>query len=458
MRMHSAWLLALMVPFAWGQAPSAPVKEWTLLEAVEYALEHSPELKTAVAEIRRREAVVTSTRSSLLPQLDLSADLARSRFDRGYPLGTPPDVVRYDSTLYAGGIELKYMVWDFHRTELEIQAAKERVQAASELAERRRQEVIFEVARLYLQAETYQDLIEAAESRRKSLQALLEKTSALVGAGRAVPVDALKVKTRIAQIESDLATLEAGRRAAMSALASSMGLEGELGGLRYQAPAEPAATAPPEAAQTAISQRFELRAQGRETLAAERQIEAIRRSAWPRIDFRASAIQYGSNTPQGFATLIGNLLPSLHPPAGSPGNAVTDWLVGAHVSFPLFDGGRRKGQSDAALAQWEQSRLAEQQLRLRIRREVASAEADLKSALSRERSLRESVGEAEQVLRNERWKFEAGRSVINFVLDAESALLTNQSLLYQSRRSATIASIALDLSIGNLSPATVQGR
>src|SRR5450759_1401141 len=37
--------------------------------------------------------------------------------------------------------------------------------------------------------------------------------------------------------------------------------------------------------------------------------------------------------------------------------------------------------------------------------------------------------EGERVLHDERLKFEAGRSVINFVLDAESALLTSQSLL-----------------------------
>ena len=102
------------------------------------------------------------------------------------------------------------------------------------------------------------------------------------------------------------------------------------------------------------------------------------------MDLRASAIQYGSNGPEGFSQLISQLLPSLSPAnVPSPGNAATDWMVGVHVSFPLFDGGRRKGQIQAAQAQLEESRLARQQLQFRIDREVRTAMADLESAESR---------------------------------------------------------------------------
>ena len=76
--------------------------------------------------------------------------------------------------------------------------------------------------------------------------------------------------------------------------------------------------------------------------------------------------------------------------------------------------------------------------------------ADLESAESRVKSLRDSVTESERVLHDERLKFEAGRSVINFVLDAESALLTNQSLLSQAERSVTASALALDFSLGRI--------
>jgi len=66
----------------------------------------------------------------------------------------------------------------------------------------------------------------------------------------------------------------------------------------------------------------------------------------------------------------------------------------------------------------------------------------------------ESVSQAEETLRHERLNYESGRSAINFVLDAEAALLTSRSQLRQARRSITIASLLLDLSLGRIGPAS----
>ena len=236
-----------------------------------------------------------------------------------------------------------------------------------------RQEIVFDAARLYLQTLAYTDLIEAAESRIKSLQSLLDRTNQLVQGGRAVPVDALKIQTRLAQVESDLATLQAGRRSSLSALAATMGFEGELPHLSYTPassefphPADPES----ELLRQAKAERPEILSQDHEIRASERAEKATRKSALPRVDLRASAIQYGSNSPVGFPQLIGKLLPSFPSNVPAPGNAATDWVVGVHVSFPLFDGGRRKGQIQAANAQLEESRLARQRLQFRIDREV----------------------------------------------------------------------------------------
>jgi outer membrane protein len=425
----------------------------SLREAVEYALAHSPDLKSSLTEVQRRQGLVTTARSSLMPQADLSADATRTRFEHGYPFGTTPSVLRFDTALYTGSADLRFMAWDFHKTDLELAATRERVEAARATVDQRRQGIVFETARLYLQTLAYADLISAAESRTKSLQSLLDLTNQLVKGGRAVPVDALKIQTRLAQVESDLATLQSGQRSSLSALAAVMGFEGDLPQLTYTPASSelPPAPAPEgELLRSAVASRPEIQSQDHEIRASERAEEAARKSAWPRIDLHASAIQYGSNSPVGFPQLIGRLLPSLNVNAPSPGNAATDWLIGVHVSFPLFDGGRRKGQMQAAQAQLEESRLARRQLQFRIDREVRTALADLESAESRVTSLRDSVAESERVLHDERLKFEAGRSVINFVLDAESALLTSQSLLSQAERSVSTAALALDLSLGRI--------
>ena len=89
---------------------------------------------------------------------------------------------------------------------------------------------------------------------------------------------------------------------------------------------------------------------------------------------------------------------------------------------------------------------------------MQTALANLDAATSRVTSLRDSVAESERVLHDERLKFEAGRSVIDFVLDAESALLTSQSLLSQAERSVTTASLAVDLSVGRIDVSSLPDR
>lgn len=425
----------------------------SLTDAVIYALDHSPELQSASMEITRREGLTTIVRSSRFPQLDLAADAARSRFERGYPAGAPPALLRFDNTLYTAVAELKFLAWDFHKTEMEISAARERVNAARSNVARRRQEIVFETARLFLQSMTYTDLIRSAEARIASLQALLDRTNKLVNAGRAVPVDSLKIRTRLAQLESDLATLRSGHRSSLSALAAVIAYDGDLPKLRYspvvsELPARE--TSELGLLVDAVASRPDLRSQDHEIHAGKLAVAAVRNAAWPRIDLRASAIQYGSNTPVGFPQLIGGILPSLAIQAPTPGRAVTDWVLGAHIAFSLFDGNRRKGQVQEAEANLAQLRLARRQLELRITREVRTALADLASAQSRVAALRDSVAESERVLHDERLKFEVGRSVINFVLDAESALLSSQSLLSQAQRSVSLAELTLDLSLGRI--------
>ncbi len=441
----------LSVAAAAAQAPSD--SGMSLREAVNYALDHSPDLKSSRAEVARRQGLVTTAHSFLMPQVNLNADAARTRYEHGYPFGATPSLLRFDDALYTGSADLNFLAWDFHKTELELATTRERVEAARATEDRRRQEIVFETARLYLQTLAYSDLIEAAEARIKSLQSLLDLTNQLVKGGRAVPVDALKIQTRLAQVESDLATLQSGRRSSLSALAAEMGFEGELPRLTYTPASSELPVSPgpeDELLRQAVASRPDILSQDHEIRASERSEDAARKSAWPRIDFRASAIQYGSNNPIGFPQLIAKFLPGVPTTAPSPGNAATDWVVGVHISFPLFDGGRRKGQIQAAQAQLEESRLARQQLQFRIDREVRTAMADLESAESRVKALHDSVAESERVLHDERLKFEAGRSVINFVLDAESALLTNQSLLSQAERSVSTAALALDLSLGRI--------
>jgi outer membrane protein TolC len=120
--------VALVSFLAGAQPPSNA--QMSLREAVEYALAHSPDLKSSQAEVARWQGLVTTARSFLMPQADLSADASRTRFEHGYPFGTTPSERRFDTALCTGSADLKFLAWDFHTTELELAATRERVESA----------------------------------------------------------------------------------------------------------------------------------------------------------------------------------------------------------------------------------------------------------------------------------------------------------------------------------------
>ena len=440
-------LVSSLAGAAQPEAESAG-REMTLPRAVDYALEHSPDMKGASAEIKRRQGVSKTARAGLLPQVDVFGDLSHWRLDHVYPPGAPPQVMRFDDTVYTAGAELKLLVWDFGKTASELDAARERISVAQASFDRRSQELIFDVASLYLKTLTYSDLIDAAQSARKSLDVLLKQTRELVDAGRAVRSDALKVSTRLAQVESDIAALEAGRLTSLSSLAAAMGLEGELPRLAYilpeNAPNPTSYGSEAELIDEAMAKRADLLSQVHEVKAASSQERAARLSRWPKSEFRASAYEYGSNSPGAVGSVN-----------EAPANGVGDWSVGVRITFPLFDAGLRSGQIQSAAAQHEIARAAKEKLKLQIEREVRTALAELGSAKARAMAMQESVSQAEEALRDERLKFESGRSAINFVLDAEAALLTSRSQLRQAQRSVTTASLLLELSLGRIQSTAV---
>jgi outer membrane protein TolC len=430
-----------------------PQTELTLQQAIAYALEHSPDLKSSIAESTKQQGNVTVARAALLPEIDVAGDLGRSRIPIGYPAGAPPSLSRFARTTYSGSADLHMLAWDFQKTSLELNAARERLSASKVLTDRKQQTIIFEIAQLYLNALTEQDLLQAARLTRKSLSLLLDRTNNLIQAGRAVPVDAFKIQTQIAQIDSDSGTIEAQRQAVLSSLAATMGYEGQLPALRY-ASASNASPAPrgdrQQLLQSAAEQRPDLKAAILETKSATDLERAARRAYLPRIDFRATAIQYGAQNPVGFPTLIGQLLPSLLVPNMYTPSEVNNWTVGLHIAVPVFDSGRRSGQIKAAAAQAEQARLAQTSTSLNIAREVQTSYAELQSAQVRINAMQEAVAQSQEILKNEQARYEVGRTVINFVLEAQANVLNSQSLLLQAQRSEAIASLALELATGQI--------
>jgi len=412
----------------------------TMDQAIAYAMENSPELRIAKADAASASGREMSARSGLMPHVDLYGSAMFSDLDQPVLPGLPPTEVRFSDTRYQAGIIVNQLLWDFGRTWNRMQVARGMAEAGLDAAGRKRREIAFKVAALYHQRVMFDDLLDAARATEQSIKTLSGNIHARVESGKGARLDELKVRVRLAGVESSIAALTAQRTTVESGLLATIGYEGPSPG--WVAPGVPLELKPADLdaavlADQALVARLDLRAQEARTAAATAGETAARRSRWPKIGLFGQYAQYGADDPFP-ATPDGNTSDSWQ------GN----WIVGAAVSVPLFDSGLRSGEIATARAQRERAEAVRDGLRLRVYAEVTSAIAELQSARTRMNALQQSVIEAQQALDDEHLKYDAGKNTINDVLDAEAALLTSDSRYNQARHEEQIAWYNLQLSAG----------
>ena len=418
----------------------------TLGQAVSYAQQHSPLLHMAQADSNIAQGNVTSARAGLLPRVDLVGRALYSQEDHPVLAGLPPSLARFSDTTYDLGIEVKQLLWDFGQTWNRMEAARKLATAANMSLERTRDEVTFRVTALYHQRLMTDDLLRATEATRKSLQQLVNNLKKRLAVGKAARLDLLKARVRLAAADSRIALLQAQQVNMQSELLSAMGYDGPP--VQWVQPmAEPVAPETKDAEyllNKAFMQRMDLRSLGAVVESGSAAEASARRSRWPSIAAFGQYALYGAIDPY---TALGA--------AGNQDDGLDDnYVIGLQLTFPIFDSGLRSGKIAAARARRLKAEAQREQLRLRIRQQVQSAIAELKSASIRVKSFRQSVEEAKQALYDEQKKYDAGKNTINDVLDAEAAKLVADSQYSQAVHEEQIAVVNLRLAVGESLNAT----
>lgn len=410
----------------------------TLHEAVNYALEHHPDLEVLASLGARRHAELGLAESERGWKVD-----AQSRQSWSQELHTVIPLVgvgiqRLDRFPLQSGITGGKLLLDFGRTSALIRSAGVLREAAGSELERRRQEVVFEVARAYVAVLAAQDLLEATTSSERSLVRLLQDIRSRQGQGKAALLDVMKAEVRLAQVRSRLAELASAQEAARAALAEAMGwsepapLPALVDGIAVEAESTPTAT------QREATVRPDRQAWEKQVEAADEAVNAARKASWPQLSLEASYFLYGAPGPR-----------AMLPGAPAPGDWEDDATVALRLDIPLWDGGARAARLRMAQAQARETRARLTRLDQQIRRAVAEARANLAAVEGRLEQMEAAVAEAREAYRVESLKYEMGRGAINDVLDAEATVLETEAQWREARREVRVARWALELALGH---------
>ena len=333
-------------------ACSAEVRTLTLREAVQLALDQSPDMLLARLDEHKAEEAVRLARDPFIPKVVVGSGLA---YSNGFPMsieGATPSIM-----------QARAIADVFNRPQsFRVAAAKESRRGAAFDSAGRQEEAVYRTAELFLEARKAAQMAEAARGEVKSLETVWESVKARVAEGRELPIEARKAELSLARARYRAQALESSVSMSETALAGTLGFEaGEqvrpAQGDNLLPPPPPSADA---AAESALKNSKELRALESKLLAKGYDIRAERAAKWPRLDLVA---QYGLlakfNNYQDFFSKF-----QRH-----------NGQLGISFQFPVFS-----GPGPAAAASQAEAEAA--QIRVQIRNARRRIETDTRNAYS----------------------------------------------------------------------------
>ena len=431
--------VSLLAATAAAQAPLS------LQQAVNMALEKNPQRKMAVADQRAAAAGVQEARSGLLPRLGFTESATRGN-DPVYVFGTRLRQQRFTTANFAlnalntptpiGNFSSRFSgnwnLFDSFANVKGVARAKDLQQAAGHQLERADQETIFRVVQAYLGLLLAQKQQDVAEQSVKTAQSILDRSKARYESGVVVQSDLLSAQVRLAGRQEELIRARNNVAFAGAQLDTAMGVapdtQFQLSQALSQGPLPQAALDDLE--KQALASRPDLKQIEAQQMAQERSVSIAKSAFGPRL-----------NAFGGWETESATL-------SQVQGN---NWVAGVELQLDLFQGGAKKAELTRARALQERMAAAHQGASDEVRLELRRAYYDFDSARQQVGVAQAAVGQAEESMRINQNRYDAGITTITDLLTIEEALRRAQTDYWEAVYRLRTSYANLELATGTLS-------
>jgi multidrug efflux system outer membrane protein len=417
----------------WTQAApaeAAPRGEWwrsfadpVLDDLIARADRNNTTIQVAAARLDQARAFVRASRANQLPQVGLAAGAVRVD-------GLPNNPAGSASTLATVAAGVSYEVDLFGRLAQATNAASLDAQSREALLQSTRLLIEAEVAQTYLSLRATDVERALVRGTVVAYQGTLTLTERRFRAGDVAELDVSRAKTEVAATESEAIALDRRRAELEHALAV---LVGEVASNFSIAEADwktALPVVPPGVPSTVLARRPDVSAAQANLLAAQARVGVAKAAWFPDISLTGSG---------GYASSeIGDIFKW----------SARAWGVGALLSLPIFDGGRReagvqnaRGEMDASLARYREQilvafREVEDQLSaLRLLAEQSDAQERAVQAAARTTSLSDA-------------RYRNGLVSQLDLLDARRSELRNRRQALQVRSAQYQATVGLIRALG----------
>lgn len=358
----------------WWKAFNDPVLD----ALVERADAGNTGIQEAAARLAQARALVRGASAERTPQVGLGAAA-----DRG--TGTSTANGSTPGTLLQAGVNLSYEVDLFGRLSRTQDAATLDAQSREALLQSTRLMVQAEVAQTYLALRATDTERALVNDTATAYADTLRLTQRRFDAGDVAELDVIRIQTELAATEAEVIALDRARAELEHALAVLLGEPVSGFALTPDTNARTLPVIPPGVPATVLARRPDVAAAQASLLAAQARVGVAQAAWFPSVSLTGAA---GYASPE-----LGDLFKW----------SARAWGVGALMSLPIFDGGRREAgvqgaqaQFDAAAAQYRGQvlgalREVEDQLSaLRLLHEQSQAQGRAVSAAQRASAISET--------------------------------------------------------------------
>lgn len=424
-----------------GDRSISTARSLSLKECVQLALERNPNLSVAKKEQSVQALEKPLAFSAFLPTLD--AEGSYTQFEekqRVIPAHSNIQPGVFDNDLLNAGLVLRLPIFQGGRRVAAYRIGELAGKLASEQLVTTEQDLVLNVASFFYKTLQIDEVIRATAASKEALESQTATTKLRVEVGRSAPLDSMKIEVRLASIVQELFRLQADHRLLLIQLGRLLGMSLQAESVlqvagRLKTSPEPLPDLE-QAKALARERRSELKAAKTQLEQSKKALDLARADHWPRID---GFSRYGtqSGLPFDQETGIGAL------------DHETSWSAGVLVDIPFFRGGAVRTRVAQARLRIDQAREVLRDVELGIDEDLGRAYTNLSDSGNRIGVTGKNVDVAAETLRIEQTTYKEGRSTINDVLDAQTAMLRADVEYSQAVVDYLLAQLGWERAVGN---------
>ncbi|MDD2540203.1 MAG: TolC family protein [Desulfuromonadaceae bacterium] len=420
--------------FAESDTPS-----YKLPQIIEFALKNEPRLIGLGKNIKAAEYAIDAAKGERWPKVNVGANITRYR----YPTATSPiagspqssKFPNFDNDIYDVGVSFRIPLYQGGRLEKAVNIAKITKIVAEGTFHQGKQELIYNLKSTYCKILELEELLKAREQMVNQLKEHRRVTEQFFKAGRSARVDLMKTDVELAHARQQALATQNAMAATYALLRTLMGVDETYP--QFTISGEPhflkVHLLEAEGVKVALQQRPEYRKAKVQAKLQQAKLELTKGKRLPSLD------------------LAGDFTEK----SGDSFSFKDNWNIGVRFSYPLLDGGITRAEINKSSIELERSQEELRAIRLSIVQEVKEAFLAVADADKRVSVSKEAISSAEENLRVEQLRYEAGDGTTKDVIDAQTALLRSITDWHQASYDLLMAQAALEMALGSNVPEEV---